>query len=203
MNDVVTVVGGGLAGCEAALQLLSRGFGVKMYEMRPVRMTGAHSTDALAELVCSNSLKSEGGDTASGTFKEELDALAWELNILWYDVGANIDTKRDVIKNSDLVYRRLGTKWAVESVIKSYFGDGYITEWFEYGGQPGRFRVYTANPSVSEERYGEFLNLLEKIKRASAKFDGLYITLTGQMPLYAGMAVHQSGRERYEIGATL
>ena len=135
--------------------------------------------------------------------EEELDALAWELNILWYDVGANIDTKRDVIKNSDLVYRRLGTKWAVESVIKSYFGDGYITEWFDYGGQPGRFRVYTANPSVSEERYGEFLNLLEKIKRASAKFDGLYITLTGQMPLYAGMAVHQSGRERYEIGATL
>ena len=135
--------------------------------------------------------------------EEELDALAWELNILWYDVGANIDTKRDVIKNSDLVYRRLGTKWAVESVIKSYFGDGYITEWFEYGGQPGRFRVYTANPSVSEERYGEFLNLLEKIKRASAKFDGLYITLTGQMPLYAGMAVHQSGRERYKIGATL
>lgn len=135
--------------------------------------------------------------------EEELDALAWELNILWYDVGANIDTKRDVIKNSDLVYRRLGTKWAVESVIKSYFGDGYITEWFEYGGQPGRFRVYTANPSVSEERYGEFLNLLEKIKRASAKFDGLYITLTGQMPLYAGMAVHQSGRECYEIGATL
>ena len=135
--------------------------------------------------------------------EEELAALAWELNILWYDVGANIDTKRDVIKNSDLVYRRLGTKWAVESVIKSYFGDGYITEWFEYGGQPGRFRVYTANPSVSEERYGEFLNLLEKIKRASAKFDGLYITLTGQMPLYAGMAVHQSGRERYEIGATL
>lgn len=135
--------------------------------------------------------------------EDELDALAWELNILWYDVGANIDIKRDVIKNSDLVYRRLGTKWAVESVIKSYFGDGYITEWFEYEGEPGRFRVYTANPSVSEERYGEFLNLLSKVKRASAKFDGLYITLTGQMPLYAGMAVHQSGRERYEIGATL
>ena len=59
MKPTVTVVGGGLAGCEAALQLLGRGFGVKMYEMRPVRMTGAHSTDGLAELVCSNSLKSE------------------------------------------------------------------------------------------------------------------------------------------------
>lgn len=135
--------------------------------------------------------------------EEELDALAWELNILWYDVGANIDIKRDVIKNSDLVYRKLGTKWAVENVIKSYFGDGYITEWFEYGGQPGRFRVYTANPSVTEERLGEFMNLLNKVKRASAKLDGIFITLTGQMPLYAGVGVHQSGRERYEIGATL
>lgn len=135
--------------------------------------------------------------------EDELDALAWELNILWYDSGANIDIKRDVIKNSDLVYRRLGTKWAVENVINSYFGDGYITEWFEYEGDPGHFRVYTANPSVTEERFGEFLNLLNKVKRASAKLDGIFITLTGQMPLCAGIAVHQSGYERYEIGATL
>lgn len=78
-DDVVTVVGGGLAGCEAALQLLSRGFGVKMYEMRPVRGTGAHATDDLAELVCSNSLKSEGGDTASGAFKDELDEMGCRL----------------------------------------------------------------------------------------------------------------------------
>lgn len=133
----------------------------------------------------------------------ELDDLAWELNILWYDTGANVDIKRDVIKNSDLVYRRLGTKWAVENVIHSYFGDGYITEWFEYEGEPGHFRVFTANPSVTEEKFGEFLNMLNKIKRASAKLDGIFITLTGQMPLYAGMAVHESGYERYDIGATL
>lgn len=75
----VTVVGGGLAGCEAALQLLSRGFGVRMYEMRPVRGTGAHSTDAFAELVCSNSLKSEADETASGTLKAELDVLGCRL----------------------------------------------------------------------------------------------------------------------------
>lgn len=133
----------------------------------------------------------------------ELDELAWELNILWYDYGANIDIKRDVVKNSDLVYRRLGTKWAVENVIRSYFGDGYIQEWFEYEGEPGRFRVFTANPSVTEEKFGEFLNLLNKVKRASAKLDGIFITLTGQMPLYAGVAVHESSREVYEIGATL
>lgn len=79
MRPVVTVVGGGLAGCEAALQLLSRGFGVKMFEMRPAKSTGAHDTDRLAELVCSNSLKSEAEETASGTLKAELDALGCNL----------------------------------------------------------------------------------------------------------------------------
>lgn len=79
MRPVVTVVGGGLAGCEAALQLLSRGFGVKMFEMRPAKSTGAHGTDGLAELVCSNSLKSEAEETASGTLKAELDALGCNL----------------------------------------------------------------------------------------------------------------------------
>ena len=79
MTPVVTVLGGGLAGCEAALQLLSRGYGVRMYEMRPGKSTGAHRTDALAELVCSNSLKSEVAETASGTLKEELDALGCRL----------------------------------------------------------------------------------------------------------------------------
>lgn len=79
MRPVVTVVGGGLAGCEAALQLLSRGFGVKMFEMRPAKTTGAHDTDGLAELVCSNSLKSEAEETASGTLKAELDALGCRL----------------------------------------------------------------------------------------------------------------------------
>ena len=54
-KPVVTIAGGGLAGCEAAFQLLERGFSVKMYEMRPGKTTGAHRTGGLAELVCSHS----------------------------------------------------------------------------------------------------------------------------------------------------
>ena len=68
----VRVVGGGLAGSEAAYALLSRGFEVEMYEMRPQKMSPAHKTGHLAELVCSNSLKSEILSTASGTLKEEM-----------------------------------------------------------------------------------------------------------------------------------
>lgn len=71
----IDVVGGGLAGCEAAYQLLKRGVEVVMYELRGVGSTPCHKTDRLAELVCSNSLKSEAEDTASGLLKAELDML--------------------------------------------------------------------------------------------------------------------------------
>lgn len=129
--------------------------------------------------------------------ESELDELAWELNILWYDTGADIEVKRDLIRNSDKVYAHLGTKWAVEAVIKSYFGDGYIAEWFEYDGTPGHFRVYSANPTLNNERLNEFLNLLNKVKRASSKLDGITITVSAELPLYAGVAVHETSIEQY------
>lgn len=135
--------------------------------------------------------------------EEELDALAWELNILWYDKSASIEAKRELILNSDKVYRKLGTKWAVENVIQTYFGDGYITEWFEYNGTPGYFRVYSTNPTLNNERLTEFLNILNKIKRHSSKLEGIYITLTGQMNLCAGVGVCESSKETYRIGAVL
>ncbi|MCB9451785.1 MAG: methylenetetrahydrofolate--tRNA-(uracil(54)-C(5))-methyltransferase (FADH(2)-oxidizing) TrmFO [Anaerolineaceae bacterium] len=68
----VTVIGGGLAGSEAAWQLAERGLHVNLYEMRPQRSTGAHVSDQLAELVCSNSLGSKLHDRASGLLQAEL-----------------------------------------------------------------------------------------------------------------------------------
>jgi len=68
----VVIAGGGLAGCEAAWQLAERGVPVILYEMRPIRQTPAHQTDKLAELVCSNSLKSNAPGSASWLLKEEL-----------------------------------------------------------------------------------------------------------------------------------
>lgn len=140
-------------------------------------------------------------DQIDNLSETELDELAWELNILWYDHGAEIGVKRELVKNSDKVYRHLGTKWAVENVINTYFGSGYIREWFEYGGQPGRFRVYSANPTLTQERLAEFMHLLNKVKRASAKLDGIYITLTGEMNLSAGIQIHEVSTELYAIGA--
>lgn len=74
-SEMVTVVGGGLAGCEAAWQLAVRGVPVRLIEMRPEHMTPAHHTQELGELVCSNSLKSEDVETAAGLLKWELGEL--------------------------------------------------------------------------------------------------------------------------------
>src|SRR5512133_3216187 len=74
-TDRIAIVGGGLAGSEAAWQIARRGARVTLYEMRPARRTEAHQTDRLAELVCSNSLKSELADTAPWLLKQALRRL--------------------------------------------------------------------------------------------------------------------------------
>ena len=75
MSDVVTVVGGGLAGCEAAFRLAGKSHRVRLVEMRPVRGTEAHRTEDLGELVCTNSFKSTDPANAHGQLKREMEAL--------------------------------------------------------------------------------------------------------------------------------
>ena len=75
MNDFVTIVGAGLAGCEAAWQLVRRGVPVHLIEMKPVKFSPAHKSEGFAELVCSNSLKAEQMTNASGLLKAEMRAL--------------------------------------------------------------------------------------------------------------------------------
>ena len=75
MNDYITVIGGGLAGCEAAYQIAKQGIKVKLYEMKPNKFSDAHSNENLAEIVCSNSFKSNLHTNACGLLKEELRYL--------------------------------------------------------------------------------------------------------------------------------
>ena len=75
MKDYITVIGGGLAGCEAAYQIAKQGIKVKLYEMKPIKFTEAHSNKNLAEIVCSNSFKSNLHTNACGLLKEELRYL--------------------------------------------------------------------------------------------------------------------------------
>ena len=75
MEKEVVVIGGGLAGCEAAYQLAKRGIKVKLYDMKPVKFSPAHTNENLAEIVCSNSFKSQAITNACGLLKEEMRRL--------------------------------------------------------------------------------------------------------------------------------
>ncbi|MBQ9107555.1 MAG: methylenetetrahydrofolate--tRNA-(uracil(54)-C(5))-methyltransferase (FADH(2)-oxidizing) TrmFO [Clostridia bacterium] len=114
MATKVVVIGGGLAGTEAAFKLLDAGFQVEMFEMRPKRLTGAHESGGLAELVCSNSLKSTSPETASGLLKEELDMLGSRLLPLARESA--------VPSGSALAVDRVAFSTAVERELAKYEG---------------------------------------------------------------------------------
>ena len=190
-----------------------RGLGLtakNMVRMLPEPMKRDDGTAAMAR-VAAEELERRGIESGLprlwGRFDDMagdlLDILAEDLGLTWYDSDAPAAVTRELLKNSGQVFRRLGTKWAVENVIGTYFGEGFVREWFEYDGEPGHFRVYSPNPSVNQERLEEFLSLLERVKRTSAKLDGIFISLTGQTPIYAGVAVRETSTERYEIGGGL
>ena len=75
MRDYIIIIGGGLAGSEAAYQIAKKGIKVKLYEMKPIKFSEAHSNENLAEIVCSNSFKSNLLTNACGLLKEELRRL--------------------------------------------------------------------------------------------------------------------------------
>ena len=75
MKDYINVYGAGLAGCEAAWQIAERGVKVRLYEMKPNKYTPAHHSEGFAELVCSNSLRSDSVTNAVGLLKEEMRRL--------------------------------------------------------------------------------------------------------------------------------
>ena len=80
MNEYkVTILGAGLAGCEAALWLAGKGVQVELYEQKPVHFSPAHKSEGFAELICSNSLKAERLDSASGLLKEEMRRMGSRL----------------------------------------------------------------------------------------------------------------------------
>lgn len=160
----------------------------------------AAAVDGLARDLDARAQKNKTWDQLDNMNGQELDALADELNIRWYDTAVDIETKRRLIRESDLVHMRLGTPWAVEEVITAYFGSGVVREWWEYGGEPFHFKVLSDNPSLTNENYDIFLHVLEIVKRKSAVLESILITLTGESYAYYGMGMREHNREVHSMG---
>lgn len=153
MKETIKVVGGGLAGCEAAYQLLKRGYAVDMIEMRPVKGTGAHKTADLAELVCSNSLKSTDEETASGLLKAEMELMDSLL--------LNLAEEAKVEAGGALAVDRKKFSKLVEEKLNSFENFRLIREEFtDFNNSP---TIIATGPLTSDA-------LCEKLKSMSGGF---------------------------------
>ena len=135
----VNVIGAGLAGSEAAIQLAKRGIKVNLYEMRPKKTTGAHVTDKFAEFVCSNSLGAADCSNASGLLKKEMQLLGGEL--------INIAFEFAVPAGSALAIDREGFSKAVTDRIKSESNINIIRE--EVENIPDGVTIIASGPLTS------------------------------------------------------
>lgn len=115
--------------------------------------------------------------------EEQLDQLAWELNVSWYQYGASINQKREIIKNAKKIHRKLGTKWAMEQVLTVYFDESKVLEWWQYGGTPGHFKIQTYNTATVDEDAERFLAVLDDVKRYSQVLDEIEVLSSSSMEI--------------------
>lgn len=156
-------------------------------EMLPAFMRGdgaviglAKGTDTVTEELASRVTLLSTWDKIDNMSAAELDMLAEELHISWYDKNAAIDVKRTIIKESDIVHAKLGTNWAALRVITAYFGESKIVDWFDYGGEPGHFKIQALNQSILNSKAQEFMKILNVVKRKSAHLDAIELVSDGQ-----------------------
>lgn len=159
----------------------------------------AVGTDAVTRALANKIILLSRWDKIDQLSEAELDEMAWELNIKWYNSTAPIEAKRATIKNSDLVYSKLGTPYAVEQMLSDYFGKCEIREWFDYGGEPHHFKILSNDPDMVGVDLDLFEKLIKTVMRRSSRLDAVLISLTGETTAYAGMAVHEYTEEKHVI----
>lgn len=120
-----------------------------------------------------------------------LDALAVELRAPAYDENYSVTVKRTLVRGALTFYMKMGTPYAVNKIIEAIFQTGYISEWFEYGGEPFHFKAYTTNPAITSDDVDEFKRVLSTVKRLSAWLDDIILDLsTDPMETYIGHWIH-------------
>lgn len=148
----------------------------------PVFMRDDLAVKALSEAV--NKLIGEPGkrlstlrtwDMIDELNEAECDELAWELDIDWYDsTGMSLEEKRETIKAAQQIKRKRGTKWAVERLISAYFGEGYVLEWYETGGDPFTFTIMHTAAEINTENFNKFVEAANAAKNERSHIAGIF-----------------------------
>lgn len=106
-----------------------------------------------------------------------MDALAIELRASPYSVDMDIETKRELVKFALQYWSKAGTKSATEEVVRRIFGEAEISEWFEYDGTPGCFRIGISDSAITGDAVSRFMKAAENVKRLSAWLDKVQLII--------------------------
>ena len=106
--------------------------------------------------------------------EEITDLLATELRTQYYNKSLDLNTKRQLVKNTLIWYEKAGTPEAVEELVATVFGEGKVEEWFEYGGKPYWFRIQT-DALLTEDTAAYFSDMIRKVKNARSHMESIKI----------------------------
>ena len=126
-----------------------------------------------------------------------LDTLAVELRTPRYSQTFPLETKRSMVKGTLTYYAMAGTNASLEMVCRDIFGSAEVLDWYEYGGEPGYFRIQTDNGSITDEQVQEFIAVAESVKRLSAWLDKIEIVVTAKEELFMGAVLLQRVIQRF------
>lgn len=117
--------------------------------------------------------------------EDMIDILAYDLHVDWYDYSYPVDVKREILKSSIKVHKKMGTKYATEKAIKAIYPESKIKEWFEYGGTPHCFKVIlnAGNKNVQID-LEDMIKKIKLYKRLSAHLESIYIEKTKHTHIY-------------------
>ncbi|MCD7862877.1 MAG: phage tail protein [Lachnospiraceae bacterium] len=121
-----------------------------------------------------------------------LDALAAELKTQYYDSTLDVETKRGLVKNTLIWYKTAGTLSAVTELITSVFGEGYISEWFSYDGDPFYFKIST-DTSLTNDSISYFMTMLQRVKNLRSHIESITMPQTAEANIIGNigsMTVH-------------
>lgn len=154
-----------------------------------VRALGYAINKALQRLIgyCQNISIYAAIDTAP---EQLLDLLAVEFNTQYYDASLDIEIKRKLVKNTLVWYMNTGTVACVEEAVVTIFGEGSrVAEWFEYGGDPYYFRIYTENLGSNDEMLRQIGDLVSRVQNVRSQLEEVIVSATEHMQMFHGCRV--------------
>lgn len=119
-----------------------------------------------------------------------IDLLAWQYHVDFYDATLPLDTKRQLVLKSVDWHKRKGTPSVVREMVSSVLSHGVVTEWFQYGGQPGHFRVQTDEIITDQTVYDRLIKLVNAVKNVRSWLDNIIINRQWSGEAFFGVALN-------------